>query len=466
LSVKEIKMKKPTKIFFLLLFVFGMTTIHAQDENNPWSVFIGTNVVDFYPTGADIVTPDGIISSPDFGDDLFFKTDNWNYISSISSIGVTRYVGDGFSFELAGSINRIDRLGQVAADRLSWFNVDGTIQYNFKDMLGTGWIDPYAGIGGGYFLLEDDGAGIFNTNLGVNFWLNDQFALTIDTSYKAAFEEPDFDFFQHRIGVKFSFGGKDTDGDGVYDKYDECVDTPGLEEFNGCPDGDGDGIPDKDDSCPGTAGSAEFNGCADTDGDGIDDTKDQCPNEAGSAENQGCPDADNDGLIDKLDNCPEQAGPSANDGCPWPDSDGDSVLDKDDDCPNDPGTVDNNGCPKVTEEVQNELNEYAKTINFSTGKAEITKDSEEALTAILAILEEYPNAKFTVEGHTDSTGRAESNKKLSNERAQSVYEYLTSNGVDSSRLEVMGYGEEKPIANNGTRAGRAQNRRVEINLKK
>ncbi len=459
-------MKYFSKILFLTILVFGLTNTQAQDENNPWSVFIGTNAVDFYPTGADIVTPDGRIASSSFGEDLFFETGNWNYITSISSVGVTRYIGDGISFELSGSINRIDRLGQVEADRLSWFNIDGTIQYNFKDIINTGWFDPYAGIGLGYFSLDENGAGTFNTNLGVNFWLSDQFALTVDTSYKAAFEAPDFDLFQHRIGVKFSFGGKDTDGDGVYDKYDECVDTPGLEEFNGCPDGDGDGIPDKDDACPDTAGSAEFNGCADSDGDGIDDTKDECPNEAGSAENQGCPDADKDGLIDKLDDCPNQAGPSGNNGCPWPDTDGDGVLDKDDECPDVAGITDNNGCPKVTEEVQKELNEYAKTVNFATGKSEITEDSQEALAAILNILAEYPNARFSVEGHTDSVGRAESNKKLSESRAQAVYEYLTSNGVDSDRLEVMGYGEEKPIADNSTRAGRAQNRRVEINLMK
>jgi outer membrane protein OmpA-like peptidoglycan-associated protein len=460
------RMKNLNKIAFLLLFVFGVTTIQAQDENNPWSIFIGTNAVDFYPTGADIVAPNGIIASPDFGDDLFFATDNWNFIPATSSLAVTRYIGDGFSFELSGSVNRIDRLGEVSAEDLSWFNLDGIIQYNFKDFIGTKWFDPYVGIGAGHFWLDNNGAGVFNSNLGINFWVSEQFAITLDTAYKTAFEDTDFDLFQHRVGVKFSFGGKDTDGDGVYDKYDECIDTPGLEEFNGCPDSDGDGIPDKDDACPDTAGSAEFNGCADSDGDGIDDTKDQCPNEAGSAKNQGCPDSDNDGLIDKIDNCPEQAGPSANDGCPWPDSDGDSVLDKDDMCPNEPGTIANNGCPELTEDVQNELNEYAKTINFSTGKSEITKDSEEALAAILAILDEYPNSKFTVEGHTDSVGRAESNKKLSNERATAVYDYLTSNGVDSSRLEVIGYGEEKPIADNSTKSGRAKNRRVEINLMK
>jgi outer membrane protein OmpA-like peptidoglycan-associated protein len=349
---------------------------------------------------------------------------------------------------------------------VSWYNVDGTVQYSFRTLFKNKqfWFDPYVGVGGGMYWLDDEGAGTFNSNVGINFWFSDRFALTLDTTHKAAFDDSNLDLMQHRLGIKLSFGGQDTDGDGIYDKYDECPEEPGLEEFNGCPDNDSDGIPDKDDACPNRAGLAEFNGCPDTDGDGIDDTKDECPEVAGTMANNGCPDSDNDGLIDKADDCPNEAGPTENNGCPWPDTDGDGVLDKDDQCPEVVGTMANNGCPEVTEEVQNELNEYAKTINFETGKSTITEDSQEALQAILTILDEYPNARFTVEGHTDSVGRAESNQKLSDDRASAVYNYLKSNGVSSSRLEVKGFGEEKPIADNNTKAGRAKNRRVEINL--
>jgi outer membrane protein OmpA-like peptidoglycan-associated protein len=463
-------MKNLSKLLFLILIVFGMTTLHAQDENNPWAVFIGTNAVDFYPTGSNVVTPSGAISSPDFGDELFFEIDNWNYISAISSLAISRHVGDGFSIELAGSINRIDQLGKITQQsELMWYNLDATVQYSFGNLIAKdkkSWFDPYLGIGSGVYWLDNSNAATFNSNLGINFWLTDQFAITLDTNYRYAYEDADNDVFQHRLGLKIAFGGKDTDGDGVYDKYDECVNTPGLEEFNGCPDTDGDGIPDKDDACANEAGEPQFNGCPDTDGDGIDDTKDECPEEAGTKANMGCPDTDSDGLIDKVDDCPEQAGPSANNGCPWPDSDGDGVLDKDDQCPNTAGTTANNGCPEVTEVVQNELNEYAKTINFDTGKSSITKDSEEALKAILVILDEYPSAKFSIDGHTDSVGSAKSNKSLSEARALSVKQYLVANGVDEFRLSSKGYGEEDPIADNKTRSGRAKNRRVEINLVK
>ncbi|MBL4662802.1 MAG: OmpA family protein, partial [Flavobacteriaceae bacterium] len=73
---------------------------------------------------------------------------------------------------------------------------------------------------------------------------------------------------------------------------------------------------------------------------------------------------------------------------------------------------------------------------------------------------------FVIEGHTDSQGRESTNQKLSDSRAASVRTYLNTIGMDNSRLSSIGYGESRPIAPNNTRAGRQQNRRVEISLKK
>ena len=84
----------------------------------------------------------------------------------------------------------------------------------------------------------------------------------------------------------------------------------------------------------------------------------------------------------------------------------------------------------------------------------------------LLFLKNTPTAKFTVEGHTDSVGSDQLNQRLSDSRANSVKEYLVKSGIDAFRLSALGYGESKPIDSNKTRAGRANNRRVEINLAK
>ena len=133
-------------------------------------------------------------------------------------------------------------------------------------------------------------------------------------------------------------------------------------------------------------------------------------------------------------------------------------------CPDLVGTVANNGCPEVTEAVKQALNAYAKTILFDTGKATIKDQSAEVLNNIIGILKEYPNARFSIDGHTDSVGSEKLNQELSQERASSVMNYLITNGIASNRLTHQGYGESKPLDSNNTRAGRANNRRVEISL--
>lgn len=231
-------------------------------------------------------------------------------------------------------------------------------------------------------------------------------------------------------------------------------------------DQDGDGILDKDDACPTVAGSVENNGCpwGDQDNDGVLDKDDKCPTVAGPAANKGCPweDKDNDGVLDKDDKCPSVAGPKENAGCPWPDTDGDGVLDKDDKCPKVKGTLANNGCPEVTTEVIKKLNDFSKSILFDTSKATIKAESTAKLDEIVKVMNEYSNANFKLEGHTDSTGNAAKNLQLSKDRAAAVKDYLIAKGVSADRLSSEGYGITKPIASNKTVEGRAQNRRVEI----
>ncbi|WP_225312549.1 OmpA family protein [Pseudotamlana haliotis] len=239
-------------------------------------------------------------------------------------------------------------------------------------------------------------------------------------------------------------------------------------------DRDGDGVIDKLDACPKEVGPEENNGCpwGDADADGVLDNEDKCPNEAGPTENGGCPwgDSDNDGILDNEDACPNIAGPLENKGCPWGDADNDTVLDNVDQCPDVAGTVENNGCPapapKVTEAVLNTLSAYAKTILFNNGKSTLKDASKAVLDNIVEVLQEYPDAHFTINGYTDSSGSEALNQRLSEDRASTVMTYLIENGVSSSRLSHKGYGESNPIDDNSTAAGRRNNRRVEVVLVK
>ena len=450
-------MKHLSKLLVVALVFVGINSIQAQDENNPWQVSIGVNAIDAYPTN-DSNNP---FSSSTLFNEYFNVTDHWNILPSVSYLAVSKYVGDGFSVGARGSLNRIEKIGDASVDDLSHYAIDGTIKYNF---LKNTTIDPFIEVGGGYTWIDEIGAGTANGGVGFNVWFSDNVGLTVQTQYKHVFEDYLVRHFQHMAGISIKFGGTDTDGDGIYDKDDACPEVAGLEAFNGCPDSDGDGIEDAKDSCPNEAGSKELNGCPDSDGDGVADKDDACPSTPGLASLAGCPDADGDGVADKDDACPNEAGPAENKGCPWPDTDGDGVLDKDDQCPEVAGTVANNGCPEVTEEVQKQLNDYARTILFDTGKSSIKAESTSVMVDIIQILNEYPNAKFTVEGHTDSVGRESTNQKLSEARANSVRDFLIDKGIGADRLSAIGYGESKPIATNNTRAGRAQNRRVEINL--
>jgi len=468
-------MKHLKSILAAALFLLVLGVANAQDENNPWLIEVGINAVDVFPTGADGEDRIPNLLNGDLFEEFFNVEDHWNILPSVSRISVGRYVGSGFSVAAAGSINSIERIGNFRVDDLEYYSLDGEIKYSFNELIpGADWFDPILGIGGGYTWVEsqttggDIGFGTANGLAGFRFWLNESLSLSLQSTYKHSFNDFGVRHFQHSAGIAFKFGGKDTDGDGIYDQDDECPGVAGSAAFNGCPDTDGDGIEDRNDTCPDVAGSAEFNGCADTDGDGIADPKDACPNEAGLADQNGCPDpdTDGDGIKDSKDGCPNEVGPEANNGCPYQDKDNDGVLDKDDECPEVPGTTTNNGCPEVTVEIINQLTEYAKTILFDTGRTTIRPESYAILQNMVDIMKEYPTASFVIEGHTDSQGREETNQRLSDERAASVKSYLTTIGLDGSRLSSIGYGESRPITTNKTKAGRAQNRRVEISLKK
>lgn len=99
---------------------------------------------------------------------------------------------------------------------------------------------------------------------------------------------------------------------------------------------------------------------------------------------------------------------------------------------------------------------------FATGRAELTPGAYERIDRLAQFMQRYPARTVRIEGHTDSTGNADSNLRLSEARAQSVRDALAARGVNPARIVTQGMGEAQPVASNGTDAGRQQNRRVDI----
>jgi outer membrane protein OmpA-like peptidoglycan-associated protein len=232
----------------------------------------------------------------------------------------------------------------------------------------------------------------------------------------------------------------DTDGDGIADEADACPEVKGLASLKGCPDTDGDGITDKDDKCPDVRGLVKYNGCPipDTDKDGINDEEDRCPDDRGLARYQGCP---------------------------IPDTDKDGINDEEDKCPTVAGVASNMGCPEIAAATVERINKAAASISFASGSAKLLPKSSASLNNVASILQENADYKVEINGYTDNKGDAEKNRALSEARAKAVSDYLFAKGIEEGRLSAAGFGDENPVADNKTAAGRSKNRRVEIKVR-
>lgn len=264
----------------------------------------------------------------------------------------------------------------------------------------------------------------------------------------------------------------DSDGDGIADDVDACPNTAVNIEVDskGCElDSDGDGVVNSLDKCPQTAAGekVDASGCKlaplDSDGDGIVDSQDRCPDtpQGVTVDAIGCElDDDGDGIANSLDKCPTtKAGVQVNAmGCE-PDGDSDGITDANDNCPNTAAgeKVDARGCKL-------EANIVLQGVNFETGSDDLTNASFATLNEVASTLKRYPDIKVEVAGYTDNTGSVRLNQALSQKRAQAVADYLISQGVLASNVTAKGYGPESPVADNNTAAGRAENRRVELNI--
>jgi OOP family OmpA-OmpF porin len=298
----------------------------------------------------------------------------------------------------------------------------------------------------------------FHFGAGMKIYLNRWTMLRLDARDTLTAKRGVADSVGHSIeflgGLSFTFGRKrtvkpeepgDRDGDGILDPDDKCIDVPGVPEYDGCP------IPD-------------------TDKDGILDPDDKCIDEPGVPEYDGCPipDTDGDGILDPDDKCVDEPGVPEYEGCPIPDTDGDGILDPQDQCVDEPetqnGYEDEDGCP---DEVPKEVAKFTGVIEgiyFDSGKASIKPKSKPKLDKAVKVLNDFESIRIEISGHTDSKGNDEFNMSLSEKRAEAVKQYFVDAGVDASRIQTRGAGENEPIGDNKARAGRAKNRRIEFKL--
>lgn len=251
----------------------------------------------------------------------------------------------------------------------------------------------------------------------------------------------------------------DRDHDGILDNVDRCPDTPedkdGFQDTDGCPDldNDADGIPDLTDKCPDVP----------EDRDGFEDS-------------DGCPELDNDkdGILDRVDKCPNEPedddGWESLDGCPDPDNDADGILDVNDLCPFEPETVngyaDNDGCPDEEQvRVIGDKIVLDDRVHFFVNSAVIRHISYPLLTRLAKLVGEHPEyTHISVEGHADERGPEDFNRKLSEERARSVLEFMVKQGIARDRLSSQGFGASRPLVDKKNEYAWLLNRRVEFTV--
>lgn len=373
--------------------------------------------------------------------------------------------GIGLSY-MQGMSNHFDIIttltGSIVDYAIPGKGSDGTKQLfleavaagNLKLLSDKNCISPYITAGIGAFRYKKSFGAFIPIGLGIQAKATKDVFFLLSSDYRVPVTQLASYHIHHSLGVVSSIRKKpvpviapppppvvlDRDNDGIPDEKDACPDEAGTAALDGCPDKDGDGIADKDDKCPDKAGLAKYNGCPipDTDGDGINDEMDKCPTEKGFARYQGCP---------------------------IPDTDGDGVNDEEDKCPNRPGPASNMGCPEISKAVIDKINVAAKNIFFATGSAKLLPKSFKSLDEVVGLLNADESLLIAIEGHTDITGSRDKNVSLSEARAASVKTYLNSKGIQDSRMTSAGFGPDKPVADNKTAAGRAKNRRVEMNVR-
>lgn len=441
-------------IFFLSVFGHAQTVSSKNDtasSASKWSFKVGTNLVD---NSGDESPFDG------------FNVKEMGFSNSIA-VGFDYRFSQRWSLGLMLSNNEFQKSksnvdGQIITKDLNYFATDLHLKYSFwsAQFEADKNFNLYLLAGFGNFKIVNNTLSN-NAGFGMVYWLNDVVGIRFESMGKWVSTNKDYDsnHFQHFLGISFRLQGeKDSDKDGIADKYDACPTVFGVHALLGCPDSDNDGVADAQDACPNLAGTQFNKGCPDSDGDGVVDAEDACKNTYGAKENKGCPyiDSDQDGVFDHLDKCPKVFGVLAANGCP-----SNATIDG-----TQTDTVAEAGKIAVEkQQIKKFLKNYSKAIYFQPSKTTFSANGISMLKDIAAFLKQFPTAQILVEGHADSIGSYEFNHEIAKKRANSIKLFLIENGIPAANIEAVSYGERKPVATNMYKAGRALNRRVRIKVK-
>jgi outer membrane protein OmpA-like peptidoglycan-associated protein len=352
----------------------------------------------------------------------------------------------------------------------------------------------------------------FNPEFGIDIPINSQINIEVNSVFHFLFTDylddvafgKNKDFFATiSLGISYAFiNNRDSDGDGLTDDEETNIyrtnprladtDFDGLSDFDEVKkyktdplkaDTDGDGLNDSEEVLKYNTDPLKV----DTDNDGLsdgdevlkyktnplkDDTDSDGLNDADEVLKYKTDplkaDTDNDGLSDYDEIFNYKTDPNN------PDTDGDGIPDKTDKCPNQPETFngyqDNDGCPDEVPNTNTE-NQTEKDANtfvlagdeiFYPNRAEIKPEAYNKLNEIVTQLKNKPDAFWRIEGHMDSQGPEQWIRTMSSKRAEAVYYYFISHGLDASKFTIYGLGDKFPVANSNTEEGRAKNRRVVI----
>ncbi|MDX9740457.1 MAG: OmpA family protein [Gammaproteobacteria bacterium] len=359
-------------------------------------------------------------------------------------IGIGREIGQRWNLELNLEADNLDIEDGAGAFQQRGVSLNGLYFFSRERAFA-----PYALIGAGalHNRLPGDNATNLMANAGVGFLTSagSKMSLRGEARYRwdtdndtIPSEDDGFGDWVVSLGLHIPFGRSSAAPEPAPAPAPVAAPVVEPEPTPVVADSDGDGVPDDRDECPGTrAGAAvDSRGCEpDGDGDGVPNADDRCPNTPAGAKVDafGCEfDSDGDGVVDRLDRCPDTAA---------------GVR------------VDVRGC-EIKEVIS------LQGVNFETSSARLIGDSTATLDETAETLLKHPDITAEVGGHSDITGPRDFNLRLSQQRAESVRDYLISKGVAADRLTAVGYGPDRPVADNATPEGRAANRRVELQLNK